>query len=515
MAQLNQQQPATEYKAPPPEELHTILQNHGQWLDTNPRGPGGRATLKDYDLRESQLDGYRLEHVVFEHVCLRGRKFENVNLSGCHFVNVDLSGAEFTAVNLAFAQFTEKTDLSDAILAPSALNQTVFSDAILDNTEFRFRMNSKPEHACQFRDCKGSGTLFANAKLNNVEFKRNTLTEGNFQGTQFTNVIFEDGDYRACNFSNIRGEPLRMLGVHFCGSSFQGATIFPPSELGRCIFDDGGASECSFESAVLRGVSLKSSTFKNVNFRNAILDSALLSNSAVDGSDFTACSGLYGRHRAKLENVEGAQNANYGHKHDYCTWDKVRLIGSIPLFGVSYFAIIAICLLVSLTDLYNKQARAFTKIVTDAVTSSSEPAAGTAAHQDSTSTPTLRRDTVGASTSDVTGSQPTTQPARRQSWAGGFGEIELPSSLGHTLLALIALAAGATIYKYAGPAEIQENTEVKWGRELGNPQIEYMALSSSKFWWRWASGIFYFVGATYILFHIIWRIAEAMIFLLL
>lgn len=516
MAQLEQQQPVTEYKVPRPEDIRAILRNHQQWLDTRSSGSiiGGRGHLKDYDLTGHEFEEFRLEQVVFEHVCMRGRKFENVNLSGCHFVNVDLSGAEFTAVNLSFVQFTQKTDLSDAILTPASLNQTVFDDVVLDNTEFRFRMDSKPEHACQFNDCKGSGTLFTNAKLNHVEFRRNTLEKADFQGAQFTNVRFDDGDYRGCNFSNIKGEPLFMHGVHFSGSTFQGATVPPLSNLIHCVFDDDEAGECSFESAILREVNLKASTFESVNFKHAILDSAMLNVSAVDRSDFTGCSGLYGRHKATLDGVKGAQNARYTYRYDFCTWSLVRRIGSIPLFGVSYFAVIAIILLVSLTKAYNLQVEAFKQKIESTSTPPNNVAIKQdehAANHDFRSDNAVSADAIPSTPAD--GKQAPDRRAVSPRWTDKLQEIKLPSTLMRTLGALCLLALGSTVYRVACPHEIQENTLVKWVRELDGPEIEYRALAAKGMPWRWISGVCLSIGALYLLYHIICRVWDAFVFL--
>ena len=143
-------------------------------------------------------------------------------------MNADLSGAKFTSVNLSFVNFTEKTDLSDAILAPTSLNQTVFRDAILDNTEFRFRMNSPPEHACQFLNCKGTGTLFEDAILNKVEFKYNKFQSANFKGAILTTVHFMEGTYTRCDFAVCHECPRAEV---FCVQSQAGLVPTEPYRL--------------------------------------------------------------------------------------------------------------------------------------------------------------------------------------------------------------------------------------------------------------------------------------------
>ena len=469
MGQMDQQQPVTEYEVPRQEDLRTILRNHQRWLDGGQQRPhAAKATLKNYDLRDCDLDGFRLERVDFENVCLRGRKFEHANLSGCHFVNVDLSGAEFTAVNLAFAQFTKKTDLSDAIFASSVLNQTVFNDAILDNTEFRIRMDSKPEHACQFNLCKGTGTLFTNAILNNVEFKGNEFQNANFKGAKLTNVAFSSGTYTRCDFSGVRFETPQLIQqqVKFLGSTFERAVFTPESGFKNCVFTDDGDQPCSFKKAMLRGVRLENSTFSKVDFESANLEEAFLSIISVDGSNFTASTGLCGRHKAKLQGVEGAQNARYMPPYDFCTWSRVRTIGSIPLFGVSYFAVIAIILLVSLTETYNLQVNAFKQKFESASTPTHNVAINQREHSDdheSRSDNAVSADVIPSTPAE--GKQAPDRGAVNPRWSDKLQEIKLPGTLMHTLGALCLLAIGSTVYRVKCPHEIQENTLVKWVRE--------------------------------------------------
>ncbi len=495
MVQLEEQQPATEYKVPRPGELQSVLRTHELWLNTRdkPSTLGSKGCLSNCDLTNYDFGEFRLEQVIFEHVSMRGRKFDNVNLSGCHFVNVDLSRAEFTDVDLSFAQFTQKTDLSDAILAPEGLNQTIFSDVILDNTEFRFRMNAKPEHACQFRNCKGSRTLFKDAILNNVEFKRNQFQSANFKGAKLTSVSFSGGTYTRCDFSGIRFETPGLIQqqVEYRGSKFEGAVIAPESGFSGCEFTHDGDEPCSFQKATLRGVRLENSTFRKVDFESANLEEAFLSNIAVDGSNFNASTGLYGRHKATLQGVKGAQNARYLPRYDFCTWSLVRTIGSIPLFGVSYFAVIAIILLVSLTKTYNLQVNAFKQTLESTPTAANNDAVNQHEHVDD----------GGPRNGDT------------PRWSDKLQEIKLPDTLMRTLGALCLLAIGSTVYRVACPHEIQENTLVKWVRELKSPEIEYRALAAKGVFGRWTSGVCLSIGASYLLYHIICRVRDAFVFL--
>lgn len=502
------------YRVPPRDELRSLLRDHQQWLQTAHR-EGAQATLEEFDLRDSDLSGFRLEHVVFKNVCLQGRTFQGVNLTGCWFINADMIGATLSQVDLTQAQFKSKTDLSDAIIAPTDLNKTEFSDVVLNNTEFQIRMDAAPEHACQFHSCKCSGTLFKDAILNNVEFKSNYFDSANFKGANLKRVTFRHGIYTRCDFSGVLFEtPTSITHVSFLGSSFEGAVFWENSGIEHCNFAEDGDEPCSFRKADLGGVRLEDSTFRKVDFESANLNEAILRGIAVDGSNFTASSGLYGRHKATLERVKGAQNARYTHRYDYCTWSRVRTIGSIPLFGVSYFAVIAIILLVSLTKTYNLQVDAFKQ----KIESTSAPANNSAIEQneqpddgESRSGSTLETDRVSPTFSD--GQQ---RPAPRvvtPLWTDKLQEIKLPGTLMRTLGALCLLAIGSTVYRVFCPHEIQENTRVKWVRELDSPEIEYRALAVKGMPWRWISGVCLSIGAAYLLYHIICRVADTLEFL--
>jgi hypothetical protein len=59
--------------------------------------------------------------------------------------------------------------------------------------------------------------------------------------------------------------------------------------------------------------------------------------------------------------------------------------------------------------------------------------------------------------------------------------LPFPNQAGVTLLALLLLAVGATIYRIFCPPEIQASSETRWVSELNQPLLTYRSLAYTSF----------------------------------
>ena len=188
----------------------------------------------------------------------------------------------------------------------------------------------------------------------------------------------------------------------------------------------------------------------------------------VRGADFTAPIDILAPFGATFNSITGAEGVKYSKSLDLCSWALVRTVGAIPLFGVSYLAILAIVLWAGAVEWYNRQVVAI---------------------QDN------------ATTTDIV-------------WIERLNELPASREFFYMLVALLILAAGATVYRFRCPDIIKEHTESQWQYVHHYEMVVYRLHSYSRFWWRWISGICYAVGGTWVSWHVAVRVWRALRFLL-
>ena len=183
---------------------------------------------------------------------------------------------------------------------------------------------------------------------------------------------------------------------------------------------------------------------------------------------FTDAQGLYGRNTIRATNLIGSQNAIYTHKWDLPTWDKIRAVGDLPLFGFSYIGIFSIWLWAAIVTFLNSYL-------------------------------------------DVIKSYKMTQGWE---WLQKLHDIPLTREMGLTLSALSILAMATTFYKIFCPSDIRVYSLSRWTNELDNEAIYYLGQSVSRKTLRWATATCYFVGGLWVVWLFVWRIFETIVILL-
>ncbi len=418
------------------------------------------------------LEGWDLRHIDLSKYYFPGAQLKKVNLAGKDLRDVDLAGVELF-----------ESDLSNSNLKGRNLtvHQSVFSTCDLSNADFRNTILS-----ARFYDCTFDGTRFDDARLDDVIFSKKCRGVA----TQFVKCRFLNVEISACVLSkaNFRNACIDQLGVNatkmvkgdFCGTTGSLLKV-RGSQLQACHFDrtligkldfSGGVElvGASFLNATLRGADFREANLTDTNFRGARLETANLFGASIDHADFTGASGLFGRHAGILDDIKGARSARFGDKFDHFTWEFLRKVGRIPLFGVSNLAIIAILLMVAGARWYNSQVE------------------------------------VWRTDPRIAGQDQLLQ---------NLHDIHLPWHIGVTLFAIVLLAVASGIYKYRCPEEIDHYSSTQWEVEHGRPLITYFSLSHSQKVWRRLSDRLYLLGVGWTVLYLTVRIAIGVHFLLL
>lgn len=206
-----------------------------------------------------------------------------------------------------------------------------------------------------------------------------------------------------------------------------------------------------------------------------------ISGATIRGAVLTCVRGLFGKNRAitrdsPIDEWE-AQNAIYHCRFDVAPWDFLRVIGSLRLFGVSYFTIVVVTLYAALARWYN---------------------------------PIAANARVSA-TAEEHASSGGVSP-----WAfvlARLPDLPTPDHLARQLVATVVLAGAATIYAAVCPSEVKEASEVRWTRAMGQPLWEYRSANWCRWWLRYPCFVCFVVGGGYSLAYLAMRAMTALAYL--
>ncbi len=426
------------------DQLAEHLARHAKFLSGDTK-QGRCLELEGLDLTGHALEGAALEKGIFNKVKLCGKHFRDTSLANCKFNECDLTGATFENVDLSGVQFRIGTILDRATFRTNQLAGARFDGTEMSYTAFRdctFPITG-PE-TISFIRCRGTKTDFHRADLTNVRFQTVEFFRADFSGAKLFKAVFNENSLlEQANFQRAS-----LIELHVYNSEVL-ASDFSRADLTNTTFS---ATDCTGTS------------FKHAQWRRASLETV-----TVDGADFAGGLNLHGRHSATFTGIIGAERARYAARLDVCSWAIVRWLGSVPLFGVSYIAIVAIWLWASLAEWYNRQVVA---LHADFAVSQNIP------------------------------------------WIDHLVELPTSRETGLLLLAIMVLATGATIYRFACPKIIQENTDTRWEYDLHREVIEYKIQSNRRTFWRWTSAVCYFLGGGWVILHLGARVLGALRFLL-
>ena len=163
------------------------------------------------------LVGGDLSGQVAEHPDFSGVSFTRVDLSGTHFRRPQFSDVRFEGCNLANARWDGAIFQRVEFIGCRLLGFSIGAEGSLRDT--LFRECSAPLAKFRFATCKG------------VRFEECILTEGDFQSTDLSGVIF-----RTCDLRHVEMSGVTLAGADLRGSNLDGLRV-GPTELRGAIVD--------------------------------------------------------------------------------------------------------------------------------------------------------------------------------------------------------------------------------------------------------------------------------------
>ncbi|HIK28498.1 MAG: pentapeptide repeat-containing protein [Oscillatoriaceae bacterium SKW80] len=171
------------------------------------------ADLSGADLKQSNLSGAFLSHVIMNRANFIGANLTKANLS-----HVRASGANFSSTQLMQANLHQAI-LNNASLTGADLQQANFSNANLQ--------------AARLAQVKASGASFQSANLTKSEWQKADLSGADFSGSNLQNADLSSSRLVGANLSNANLEKVNfrnanlssadLRGSKLAGADFQGA----------------------------------------------------------------------------------------------------------------------------------------------------------------------------------------------------------------------------------------------------------------------------------------------------
>jgi hypothetical protein len=288
----------------------------------------------------------------------------------------------------------------------------------------------------------------------------------NLEGADLECAKLEGSKLHGAHLAKATLESIAATGVELTGATLTGANL-QSATLERAVL-----TKCDLQGANMLGANAKGATLTEAILSGANLKGVCLDEVDVDGADFTK-SDLTGTSMTDIRNLvrargletvrirDGLDPKNLRdytppwHAH-YVGWDRIRVVGRLPLFAFSYVGVFSTIAFVYLLDWYNKIIQKLRDWATQFEGATDyEPVALLEKYLILREIPSLTR-------------------------------IFLASS--------VLLAIASTVYSIACPTRIQEFSKDQWVDQLKNRLIHYWPLTWSRPFRRWFTLICYTVG---------------------
>lgn len=358
------------------------------------------------------------------------------------------------------------------------------SDANLSRANL-FR--SKFEYA-QLRDVNSDGSrcshaVFRGADLRRAKFVNTNLQQADFVGSDICDAVFETCDLSHANLTGVDFQRSRLIKSNLGRAGLVSACL-RGKDLSDFNFEAADLSSADLVNSHLVRAKLAGANLSGANCERADLSLAVISGVKMAAASFAGARGLFGPGRASdtpdpVVHIE-AQKARFRYSWEenwLCrqwSWESLRFIAGLRLFGVSYAAVVAIVLYSLLARWHNTR---FVEMVAEVASKSK--AVNPLLHGVALRLP----------------------------------QLPVPWHLGTQLLATFLVAAAATVFQLRCPDEIKEATEVHWTRSMSQPLWEYRAASWAYPRARYVCAVLFLLGGSYSIIYIGYRAIFAVLYL--
>jgi len=308
----------------------------------------------------------------------------------------------------------EPIDLYDLDLNPEEIEGTDLSEASLAVVK-----TSLPGSTSI--DLAGNGAFLVGAELRSANLVRSKLCRAQLSKARMdgAKLLYSD-----------------MTDANLVSASLRGADL-ESAILERTTLDEADLRDADLMTASLRGASLR-----ETRLDNARIGGVDLSGADIQGVRYTS------EHRA-LD--DGSEQLSIRRRDRWLNWSRLRQIGALPLFGLSYGALVVSLVVVSWVGYVNDALPEWAGWLIN-----------------------MARDT-GIAGEDTTYSKPP--------------HVPIPSRMGLALVSSFLLALGTTVYKLGCPARVQEFSETQWVEQHGRARLLYLAESWRRRWLQWPTAI--------------------------
>jgi hypothetical protein len=288
--------------------------------------------------------------------------------------------------------------------------------------------------------------------------KRSVPFAGTVEGTIVTRDLTQPSNrdiiYKDCRFEGDFPPIVQFSRCRFdtCSFGFQGMTRFINTNFTGCEIIG-----CDFRDVELIGVLFQDCYFLRNKFDYT---------TAFQQTRFFRPRGLetnvnlhFVRNEADAQLDEDLANAPLPLIETIASWERLRTFGRLPLFGVSFSALVAIPVVIFLLGAYNEQVERL---------------------QEWASTHAEKLPTVASSL--------------LEQFANRLHPIPIPNLTFWLLISTLFLGTASMLYALVCPARVKEFSLERWTDELNRPALHYLSLSWSHRWVRLVAGVCYLVG---------------------
>jgi uncharacterized protein YjbI with pentapeptide repeats len=377
-----------------------------------------RANLKETVLQACNLTNATLRGADLTRAQLSDARLNGADLKASNLHGANLNGADLTAADLRGANCTE-ANLTTAILTTAQLDGAVLKGANLIRTFLRKE---------DLRDAKLAGARLQQLSLEEIDLSGQDLTETKFEQTALSRAHFDKA---------------RLPGASFSHSQLLDA-IFDGALLDRALFQRADLTRAS-----LVAVSMRHASLEDANLTDANLDRADFFELHADLADFTHVRGLtraVNLHTVRLSpntvrDVRNFETVLVPFLEKTFSWERIRFLGRLSLFGASYSALVAIPFLYYLFDIFNRKVDVIRAWATQEVADNG--VYGTAA----------------------------------QAVLNHLHREQVPTLSLLLLISTILLGIGATIFALLCPTRVREFSRDQWCDQFGHSLVHYWPLA--------------------------------------
>jgi hypothetical protein len=298
------------------------------------------------------------------------------------------------------------------------------------------------------------------------------------------------------DFSSLPHGTADWTRIDLSGADLRGAT-FSRTSFRYANFQHAKLRGAKFEGTDLHEAWFHDAQLQEVNFRYATLTNAKFIGADITGADFRGATVT----SAETEGLKGAGNAKnlhtvVGSQHPFETidswtlswtdkklsWEKLRTIGRLPLFGISYTTLIITPLFLGLLAWYNRNVDILVawgqRVQAENATTGNEPVVVLA-----------------------------------QVLASNLRHQPVPSQTLLLIISTVFLAIASTIYTLRGPSPIKEFSRDQWVFELRQPFLHYVGYLWRDRKLRLLCAVCYLVGGTGALWILVTKVIRATVFI--